>query len=75
LRAHRGSFIGNGELRSLAGHKRIVGKREHQQRIFDSVVEDDVAAGVFHLEWPREASRALVTMCTSVATWFRRDGP
>jgi AcrR family transcriptional regulator len=71
------SFIGNSELRSLSRSalKRIVGKRDHQQRIFDQVIEDGVEADLFHVQWPRESSRALVTMCTSVATWFRRDGP
>jgi AcrR family transcriptional regulator len=70
------SFIGNSELRSLSrsARKRIVGKRDRQQRIFDLVIEGGVDAGLFHLQWPRESSRALVTMCTSVATWFRRDG-
>jgi AcrR family transcriptional regulator len=70
------SFIGNSELRSLSrsARKRIVGKRDHQQRIFDRVVDEGIDAGLFDLEWPHETSRALVTMCTAVATWFRRDG-
>lgn len=71
------SFIGNSELRSLSrsARKRVIGKRDRQQRIFDRVVEQGVEAGFFQLEWPLETSRALVTMCTAVATWFRRDGP
>jgi AcrR family transcriptional regulator len=70
------SFIGNSELRSLsrAARKRVVGKRDHQQRLFDRVVEEGIDGGLFDLEWPRQTSRALVTMCTAVATWYRRDG-
>jgi AcrR family transcriptional regulator len=70
------SFIGNSELRSLSrsAHKRVVAKRDRQQRIFDRVVEEGLDAGLFDLEWPRQTSRALVTMCTAVATWYRRDG-
>jgi AcrR family transcriptional regulator len=71
------SFVGNSELRSLspAALKRVVGKRDRQQRMFDEAVQAGVDAGAFGVEWPREASRAIVTMCTAVATWFRRGGP
>jgi AcrR family transcriptional regulator len=71
------SFIGNSELRSLnaLARKRVIGKRDRQQRVFDRVVLNGVEAGIFQLEWPLESSRALVTMCTAVATWFRTDGP
>jgi AcrR family transcriptional regulator len=71
------SFIGNSELRSLspAARERTIGKRDRQQHIFDTVVAEGVAAGVFDIEPHREASRAIVTMCTAVATWYRRGGP
>jgi AcrR family transcriptional regulator len=70
------SFIGNSELRSLApaALERIVGKRDRQQRIFDRVVGEGIEAGAFDTRWPRETSRAVVTMCTAVANWYRRDG-
>ncbi|MEA2393030.1 MAG: hypothetical protein QOJ82_921 [Solirubrobacteraceae bacterium] len=71
------SFIGNSELRSLApaARKRTIRKRDRQQRIFDTVIAEGVAAGVFDIEPHRDASRAMVTMCTAVATWYRRSGP
>jgi len=71
------SFVGNTELRSLSprGQRRIIGKRDRQQRIFDGVVEDGVSAGIFPVAEPLEASRAIVTMCTAVASWYRRTGP
>lgn len=71
------SFIGNSELRSLspAARRDIVAKRDRQQRIFDRLVEEGQEAGVFDVPWPREASRAIVTMSTAVATWYSRSGP
>jgi AcrR family transcriptional regulator len=71
------SFIGNSELRSLSppARKRTVAKRDRQQRIFDTVVHDGRAAGLFRVPADHEASRAIVTMCTAVATWYRRNGP
>lgn len=70
------SFIGNTELRSLSedGARRTVEKRDRQQRILDDVLQAGVDAEVFHVRTPREASRAIVTMCTAVATWYHRDG-
>jgi AcrR family transcriptional regulator len=71
------SFVGNSELRSLVSHTRtrIVGKRDRQERIFRGVVDAGVRAGVFTVTEPREASRAIVTMCTAVASWYHRTGP
>jgi AcrR family transcriptional regulator len=70
------SFIGNSELRSLpsATRRRMIAKRDRQQHMFDEVVEAGARANIFEVPLPREASRALVTMCTAVATWYRRDG-
>jgi AcrR family transcriptional regulator len=71
------SFVGNTELRSLSppARRRIIGKRDRQQRLFDLVVENGVSAGAFTTGAPLEASRAIVTMCTAVANWYRRGGP
>jgi AcrR family transcriptional regulator len=73
----RESFIGNSELRSLdsVGRAVIVTKRDAQQRMFDRVVTDGVARGVFATPHPVEAARVIVSACTAVATWFRTDGP
>jgi AcrR family transcriptional regulator len=70
------SFIGNSELRSLSAQarKRMIGKRDRQQRLFDGVVDEGMEAGIFSVEAPHEASRAIVTMCTAVATWYHRNG-
>jgi AcrR family transcriptional regulator len=71
------SFIGNSELRSLSpeAHKRTIGKRDRQQHSFDVAVAAGVEAGAFEVPAVKEASRAIVTMCTAVATWYHRKGP
>jgi AcrR family transcriptional regulator len=70
------SFVGNTELRSLDSDKRatIVGYRDRQQRIFDRVIVRGSDLGAFGTPHPIEASRAIVTMSTAVATWYRREG-
>lgn len=77
LRAQREAFLGNTELRSLepAARKVVVGKRDQQQRLFDQVVRDGVERGVFTTPFPDEATRALVTMSSAVAGWYRPRGP
>ena len=49
--------------------------RDEQQQLVDDIVRDGVAAGLFRTPFPEDASRAVVTMCVSVATWYREDGP
>jgi AcrR family transcriptional regulator len=75
---HRqGSFIGNSEIRSLDPENRaiVVSKRDQQARLFDSVVLEGIERGVFVTPYPKDASRAIITMCTAVAQWYRPDGP
>lgn len=71
------SFIGNTELRSLdpAARALVVSRRDGQQRLFDRVVGQGVADGVFTTEHPVETSRFVVNACTSVAGWFNDQGP
>jgi len=70
------SFIGNTELRSLdlTHRARMVDKRDRQQRLFDRAVIRGCDLGAFRTAYPLEASRAIVTMSTMVATWYRKDG-
>ncbi|TNC25157.1 TetR/AcrR family transcriptional regulator [Amycolatopsis alkalitolerans] len=70
------SFVGNTELRSLERDDltEIVRLRDAQQETFERLVAEGVAAGRFHVDSVKDASRAVVTMCTSVATWYRTGG-
>ena len=69
------AFIGGSEMRSLVANnrQRIAAMRTAQQRMVDLEVEAASAAGLFHVEHTRDASRAVVTMCVAVPTWYRFD--
>lgn len=76
--AYRGdlAFIAASEIRALepGARARHIASRDRQQRILDSIVEEGVETGLFLAESPRDTSRALVTMCTGVAQWYRLGG-
>lgn len=76
--AHRSdvAFIAASEIRSLEEGARAehIASRDEQQRMVDDVIFRGSAEGLFATEYPRETSRAIVTMCTGVAQWYRPDG-
>ncbi len=71
------AFIGLSEMRSLepANRERILQLRNHQQRMVDAEAEEAHRLGAFRTQDPHDASRAVVTMCTSIPHWYRPDGP
>lgn len=76
--AHRSehAFIAASEIRSLRDDARAahIAARDRQQRLLTEVVDDGVAAGVFGVPFPADAARAVITMCTGVAQWYRSGG-
>jgi AcrR family transcriptional regulator len=70
-------FVGASEMRSLvpANRRRIAEMRMAQQRMVDQEAEGAVREGRFRQDHPREAARAVVTMCTALANWWRPGGP
>ncbi len=70
-------FVGASEMRSLAPEARrsVATARREMQRMVDQEVEDAVRSGDFRTTRPREAARAVVTMCTALPQWFRDTGP
>ncbi|MBL3665809.1 TetR family transcriptional regulator [Streptomyces sp. M2CJ-2] len=76
--AHRRdlAFIAASEIRSLLDDDRTtyLQARDRQQRLMDAAVEEGVTRGTFTTPYPREVSRAIVTMCTAVSQWYRVDG-
>ena len=76
--AHRRelAFIAASEIRSLEGEARNahIASRDKQQQMVDDIVNQGVADGTFATEYPKDTSRAIVTMCTGVAQWYRHDG-
>ncbi|MGV9800893.1 TetR family transcriptional regulator [Mycobacterium sp. NPDC003449] len=71
------SFVGASEMRSVSGADRetISRPRLLVQKMVDHEVEQARAAGLFHVDEPKTAARAVVMMCTSIPQWFRPDGP
>ena len=70
-------FIGASEMRSIdePARTRIVGMRIAQQRMVDEEVEEGVRRGIFHTRRPREAARAVATLCTALPQWWHPNGP
>lgn len=70
-------FVGASEMRSLEPdhRRRLAAIRREQQRLVDREVEAGVSAGDFRTSRPREAARAVVTLCTALPQWFRDNGP
>ena len=71
-----GATVSTGELRSLEpdNRKRYVAKRDEQQRMLDEVILQGVRDGVFATSYPKDASRAIASLCVGVASWYRPDG-
>lgn len=76
--AHRRdeAFVAASELRALepAHRERLVGMRDEQEGLLYAAVADCVARGDFPAPAAREAGRAVITMCTAVATWYHVGG-
>lgn len=71
------AFVGASEMRSLqpGSRHRIIALRSRVQLQIDKEVEDAVTDGAFGTSSPHVAARAVVTMCTAVAAWYRAGGP
>lgn len=70
------AFVASAEIRGMDADVReaYIDLRDEQQRMVDQVVARGVELGVFSTPYPRDASRAVTTMCVAVATWYRPDG-
>lgn len=70
------AFIGASEMRSLdePNRSRIAALRTEIQHLLDSEAEHAVQEGAFTTTNVRAAGRAVATMCTSLAQWYRPDG-
>ncbi|AZG46403.1 TetR/AcrR family transcriptional regulator [Gordonia insulae] len=70
------AFVGSTEIRSLDDtyKQTYIGHRDRQQHMVDEIVFAGVEAGDFTTRYPKDASRAVATMCVGVSTWFKLDG-
>jgi AcrR family transcriptional regulator len=76
--AHRRSLaLLDEEVRSLEPKNRpaYLAKRDELEQMFVSSIEHGVQLGVFATADARSASRALISMCRGIASWYRKDGP
>jgi AcrR family transcriptional regulator/DNA-binding XRE family transcriptional regulator len=71
------AFIGASEMRSLEPHhhRRIAKLRDDVQHLLDTEIAAAITAGGLAVNYPRDAGKAIATMCTSLVQWFQPDGP
>jgi AcrR family transcriptional regulator len=69
--------LGASEMRGLEEPDRakIVAYRTEQQRMLDEEALEARRLGMFTTHRPREAARAIATMCTAITQWYKSDGP
>lgn len=70
------ALVAHTEVRYLDDEhrRRLVIARDRIDELLQKVVTDGVESGVFRTPYPRETTRAILTMCSGVAQWYRPDG-
>ncbi|MFF2317880.1 TetR family transcriptional regulator [Arthrobacter sp. NPDC058097] len=70
------ALVAQTELRYLdAEHRRrLVVARDRIDEMLQGIITTGTASGTFITPFPREATRAILTMCGGVAQWYRPDG-
>lgn len=71
------SLVATSELRYLQNEQRleIVAERDRQQEVFAALIREGVEQGVFKTPFPRQATLAVLTMCSGITVWYRAGGP
>jgi AcrR family transcriptional regulator len=71
------SVVSNTELRSLdlPRREKIMVKRDSYQRTIYEIIAEGQRRREFDVSDVAGVTRALITMCTAVSTWYREDGP
>jgi len=69
-------LIADSELRGLTAknYKSIVAARDRYEKKFQELIQEGIEKGIFPQTDVKVASYGILTMCTSVATWFSPDG-
>ncbi|PPJ19590.1 transcriptional regulator [Nocardia nova] len=73
---HELGFIGASEMRSVEEpHRaRIASARRNVQHMVDDEVAEGCRRGLMNTPLPREAARAVVTLCTALPQWWSASG-
>jgi AcrR family transcriptional regulator/DNA-binding XRE family transcriptional regulator len=71
------AFIGASEMRSLeSSHYRQIAKlRDDVQQLLDLEIAMAITTNDLKVKYPRDAGKAIATMCTALTQWFQPDGP
>ncbi len=70
------SLVALSEFRYLEGERRkeVITARDSTQQIFVDILAQGVESSAFHTAYPREAARAVLLLCSTVATWYQPGG-
>jgi len=76
IRRH-GLAILEAEIRYLEPDNRAsyLAKRRNLEDQLLSILQEGMETGDFHIEFPRDAGRAILGFIQAIATWYRPDGP
>lgn len=71
------AFVASTEMRSMEPdvRARTVASRDEQQAMIEDAIARGVAEGTFSCPHPDDAARAISSLCVSISTWYRPDGP
>ena len=71
------AFIASSEMRSMEPDvlRRHVAARDVQQGMITEIIKQGIAEGTFDCLNPKETARAVSSLCVSVSSWYRPDGP
>jgi AcrR family transcriptional regulator len=64
------------EVRYLTGSDRehLVAARDSTEAVFAEIVAQGAENGEFRTPYPADAARSIVSLCSSVSTWYRPGG-
>ncbi len=76
IRLQKEAIIADSELRGLTSnnYKSIIQMRDDYEARFQSVIQEGIDEKVFAQTDLKVISYAIIAMCTSVCTWFKRSG-
>ena len=68
--------VATSEFRYLEGEFRseVVAARDETQSVLTRLIAEGVESGHFGTPYPHEAALAILTMCSAVTVWYRKDG-
>lgn len=71
------AFVASTEMRSMEPGVRAhhVNQRDEQQTMVEDAIRAGVDSGHFTCRHPEDTARAISSLCVSISTWYRPDGP